>query len=54
MKMALSTEHVISSFFKKSDTGDDQNTSSRSDLNQAIENFETEGERDCTRRIFEE
>ena len=50
-KIVSSTIHVVSSFFKKSDTGHDQNTF---DLNQAIENVERKGERDRTRRIFEE
>ena len=45
---------MIAFFFKKSETGYDQNTWSRSDLNQAIENVETEWERDRTRRIFKE
>ena len=44
----------IPDFFKKSDTDDDQNTLSRSDLDQAIENVETKGERDCTRGILKE
>ena len=48
-KMAVSTKGVTSSFFKKIDTCDDQNTLSRSDLNQTKENVETEGE-----RIFKE
>ena len=51
-KMVLSIKHVISSFFKKSDTGDDQNTLCRSNLNHVIENVETEGERGCIRRIL--
>ena len=45
---------MIAFFFKKSETGDDQNTWRRSDLNQPIENVETECERDRTRRIFKE
>ena len=45
---------MIAFFFKKSETGDDQNTWSRSDLNKAIETVETEWERDHTRRIFKE
>ena len=52
--MASSTKPVFTDFFKKSDTGDDQNTSNRSDLDQAIENVKTEGERDGTSRIFKE
>ena len=42
-KMAWSAKRVkITDFFKKSNTGDDQNTLSRSNLDQAVENVEAD------------